>query len=87
MPGFVQILHFHCGDSYVIPRFTMTVDFSCLKKIKNRFVFRILGCILETFPILWAKIEKSSEDVGSTLGQLRNSLEEFGNLRFFMLRG
>ena len=43
-PGFLQIFHFGCCNSCVIARFTMAVDFSCLKKIKNRFVFRMLGC-------------------------------------------
>ena len=55
----------------------MAVDFSCLKKIKNQFVFRILGCTLETLLILWANIRKSPEDLGSTLGQLRKTSEIF----------
>ena len=40
-----------------------------LKKIKNRFVFRILGWTLESFLIL-----------RKTLGQLKKSSEDFGNL-------
>ena len=93
-----SFLRFHCHITYscefstsavVTPaRFKMAVDFSCLKRNKNQFVFRVLGWALETFLILWANIGKSSEDVGSTLGQFRKSSEDFRNLLpFFPLKG